>query len=200
MKVIVVGATGTIGKEVVNLLSSGHELVRVAHRSGDLRVDITSKASIDQLYRAVGPFDAVISTTGLVKFGSFNELTDEDYMLGLTSKLMGQVNLVCIGLNYINDRGSFTLTSGVLSQHPIPGSCSVSMVNAGIEGFVRAAALELPRGVRINVVSPIFVKETVEAMKLNIPQSMPAAKVALSYKAGLESQRNGEVLDVRDFA
>lgn len=120
MKVIVVGATGTIGKEVVNLLSSGHELVRVVHRSGDLRVDITSKASIDQLYRTVGPFDAVISTTGLVKFGSFNELTDEDYMLGLTSKLMGQVNLVRIGLNYINDRGSFTLTSGVLSQHPIP--------------------------------------------------------------------------------
>jgi NAD(P)-dependent dehydrogenase (short-subunit alcohol dehydrogenase family) len=200
MRIIVVGATGTIGKEVVNLLSSGHEVVRVGHRSGDFQVDIASKASIDQLYQTVGLFDAVISTTGLVKFGHFNALTDEDYSLGLFSKLMGQVNLVRLGRKYINDQGSFTLTSGLLSQHPIPGSSSVSMVNAGLEGFVRAAALEMERGIRINVVSPIFVKETMEAMKMDSSQGMPAAKVALSYKISLESQRNGEVLDVRDFA
>ncbi len=200
MKVIVIGATGTIGKEVVNLLSSSHEVIRVTRRDGDFLADITSNESIDRLYRAVGPFDAVISAAGLVRFGSINDLTDEDYMLGLTSKLMGQVNLVRIGRKYINDHGSFTLTSGVLSQHPIPGSSSVSMVNAGLEGFVRAAALELPREVRINVVSPIFVKETAEALKWDIPQTMPAARVALSYKASLESRRNGEVLDVRDFA
>jgi NAD(P)-dependent dehydrogenase (short-subunit alcohol dehydrogenase family) len=200
MKIIVVGATGTIGKEVVKLLSLGHEVVGVGHRSGDFQVDITSKDSIDRLYQAVGLFDAVISTTGLVRFGSLNELTDEDYLFGLTSKLMGQVNLVRIGRKYININGSFTLTSGLLSQHPIPGSSSVSMVNAGLEGFVRAAALEMERGVRINVVSPIFVKETMEALKMDSSQGMPAAKVALSYKASVESQRNGEVLDVRHFA
>ncbi len=200
MKVIVIGATGTIGKEVVNLLSSSHEVIGVAHRSGDFQVDITSKASIDQLYRAVEPFDALISTAGGGRFARLNELTDEDYMWGLTYKLMGQVNLVRMGQEYIKDGGSFTFTSGAAGRYPIPGSSSISMVNAGLEGFVRAAALEMERGVRINVVSPIFVKETAEAMKLNIPKSMPAAKVALSYKVSIESQRNGEVLDVRDFA
>jgi NAD(P)-dependent dehydrogenase (short-subunit alcohol dehydrogenase family) len=199
MKIVVIGGTGTIGKEVVKLLSAAHEVINVGHRSGDFQVDIMSKDSLDLLYQAVGSIDAVISTTGLVKFGKWVELTDEDYLLGLTSKLMGQVNMVRVGRKYIKDRGSFTLTSGVLSQHPIPGSASVSMVNAGLEGFVRAAALEMERGVRINVVSPIFVKETMEAMNMDSSQGMPAAKVALSYKVSVESQRNGEVLDVRDF-
>ena len=128
-----------------------------------------------------------------------DELTDEDYLMGLTNKLMGQVNLVRIGRNYINDNGSFTLTSGVLSQEPMPGSTSLSMVNAAIEGFVRAAALEMTRGIRINVVSPIFVTETAEAMGLTITPTIPAANVALVFKESIEGRRDVEVLDVRKF-
>lgn len=200
MKILVIGGTGTIGKEVVKLLSSDHEVIPVGHKSGDFRVDIMSKDSIGALFQTAGPIDAVIATTGLVRFGSLDELTDEDYLLGLKSKLMGQVNIVRLGRKTINDRGSFTLTSGVLSQKPIPGSASVSMVNAGLEGFVRAAALEMERGIRINIVSPIFVKETMEVLKMDSSQGMSAAKVALSYKASVESQLSGQVLDVRDFA
>ena len=114
MKIIIIGATGTIGRAVVDLLAPGHEIVRVGHQRGDFKVDIASKASIRKLFEAVGNFDAVVSAAGQAKFGELDRLRDEDYMLGLEHKLMGQVNLVRVGQNYINNNGSFTLTSGVL--------------------------------------------------------------------------------------
>jgi NAD(P)-dependent dehydrogenase (short-subunit alcohol dehydrogenase family) len=200
MKIIIIGATGTIGRSVVDLLAPGHDIVKVGFKGGDFQVDIASKDSIRKLFEDVGDFDSVVSAAGLATFGSLDELGDKDYMLGLANKLMGQVNLVRVGRKYINDNGSFTLTSGVLSQNPMPGSSSISMVNAGIEGFVRAAALETQRGIRVNAVSPIWVKETLEALGMDISEGMPAKQVALAYKESVEGQRNGEVLDVRHFA
>jgi NAD(P)-dependent dehydrogenase (short-subunit alcohol dehydrogenase family) len=200
MKIVIVGASGTIGKGIVHLLSQSHDLVKVGLRSGDFTLDLASKDSIQKLFDEVGAFDAVISAAGEATFGSLDELTDEKFMLALNSKLMGQINLVRLGRSYIRDGGSFTLTSGMLSQHPMPGSASISTVNAGLEGFVRAAALEMPRGVRINAVSPIFVKETMEILGMDSTHGMPSEKVALAYKEAAESQLNGEVLDVRDFA
>jgi NAD(P)-dependent dehydrogenase (short-subunit alcohol dehydrogenase family) len=199
MKIVVIGATGTIGRAVVDLLAPYHDIVKVGFKSGDLQVDIASIDSIHKLFQNVGRFDAVVSAAGLAAFGSLDELGGEDYMLGLANKLMGQVNLFREGRQHINDNGSFTLTSGVLSQNPMPGSASISMVNAGLEGFVRAAALEVQRGIRINVVSPIWVKETMEAMGMDSSEGMPADQTALAYKESVEGLRNGEVLDVRQF-
>ena len=200
MRVIVVGATGTIGKAVVKLLSQEHEVVRVASKSGDYRVDMTNKESIEKLFQEAGPFDALVSAAGVARFGPFSELSDEDFEQGIHGKLMGQVNLVRIGLKYIKDNGSFTLTSGILSHQPMPGSASISMVNAGLEGFVRAAALEMPRGVRINVVSPPWVKETLEALGMDSSGGMPAEKVAQAYRASITGSRSGTVINARDFA
>ncbi len=200
MRIIVIGATGTIGRGVAKLLASNdHEVIEVGFRTGAFHVDIASKASINKLFQDVGCFDAVVCAAGLAKFGGLDELTDDDYTLALTNKLMGQVNLVRLGRSYINDNGSFTLTSGVLSHKPIPGSSSISMANAGIEGFVRAAALEMQRGLRVNAVSPVWVKETMEAMGMDSSGGMPAEKVAFAYKESVAGQRNGEVLDVREF-
>ena len=199
MRVIVVGATGTIGKAVVRLLSTEHEVVRVASKSGDFRVDMSQKQSIEKLFEDIGPFDALVCAAGVARFGPLPELSDEDFQTGLAGKLMGQVNLVRIGLDYIKDKGSFTLTSGVLSTQPMPGSASISMINAGIEGFVRAAALEMPRGVRINVVSPPWVKETLEALGMDSSNGMPAEKVAQAYRASLSGTRSGNVINARDF-
>jgi len=200
MKIIIIGASGTIGKGIVQLLDSAHDLVKVGHRSGDFRVDLASKDSIKKLFDDVGSFDAVISAAGAATFGSLDELTDENFELALNNKLMGQINLVRLGRSAVNANGSFTLTSGMLAQHPMPGSASISTVNAGLEGFVRAAALEMLQGVRINAVSPVFVKETMEILGMDSTHGMPSHKVALAYKEALESRRNGEVLDVRDFA
>lgn len=200
MRVIVVGATGTIGKAVVKLLSLEHEVVKVASRSGDFRVDMTKNESIVKLFQEVGPFDALVSAAGVARFGPLSELSDEDFQLGIYGKLMGQINLVRIGLKYINENGSFTLTSGVLSHQPIPGSTSISMVNAGLEGFVRAAALEMPRGIRINVVSPPWVKETLEALGMDSSSGMPAERVAQAYRASIGGTRSGTVINARDFA
>jgi NAD(P)-dependent dehydrogenase (short-subunit alcohol dehydrogenase family) len=199
MKIIIIGATGTIGRAVVDLLAPDHDIVKVGFSRGDLKVDIASKDSIRKLFQDVGKFDAVISAAGLAKFGSLDSLKDEDYLLGLTNKLMGQVNLVRIGLRHINDNGSFTLTSGVLSQNPMPGSASISMVNAAIEGFVRAAAIETQRGIRVNAVSPIWVEETIKALGMDGLEGMPVEQVAFAYKESVEGQRSGEVLDVRKF-
>ena len=200
MKIVIVGASGTIGKGIVELLTGEHELVKVGHHSGDSTVDLASKDSITNLFTDIGVFDAIISAAGAATFGNLDELTDEKFMLELTNKLMGQVNLVRLGLGVINSGGSFTLTSGMLSQNPMPGSAAISMVNAGLEGFVRAAALEMPEGMRINAVSPVFVKETMEILGMESTHGMPSEKVALAYKEAVESRRNGEVLEVRDFA
>ena len=200
MRVIVVGATGTIGKSVVKLLALEHDVVKVASKSGDYRVDMSNKESIENLFKQVGPFEALVCAAGVARFSPLSELSDDDFLLGLRGKLMGQVNLVRVGLHYIKDNGSFTLTSGVLSQQPMPGSASISMVNAGIEGFVRAAALEMPRGIRINVVSPPWVKETLEALGMDSSGGMPAERVAQAYRASVAGTRSGNVINARDFA
>jgi NAD(P)-dependent dehydrogenase (short-subunit alcohol dehydrogenase family) len=200
MRIIVVGATGTIGKSVAKLLMAEHTVVKAASRSGEFRVDITRKESIEQLFREVGPFDALVCAAGVARFAPLGELSDEDFQLGLDSKLMGQVNLVRAALNHIADNGSLTLTSGVLSQQPMPGSSSISMINAGIEGFVRAAALEMPRGIRINAVSPPWVKETLAALGMDTSIGMPAERVAQAYRSSITGARSGVIINARDFA
>ena len=200
MRIIVVGATGTIGSAVVAALSARHDVVSVGNAQGAIRVDLASTESIMQLFRTVGAFDALVCAAGRAAFGSLDELKDADYQIGLSNKLMGQVNLVRIGRQYVHDNGSFTLTSGVLSREPMKGSASISMVNAGLEGFARAAALELPRGIRINVVSPPWVTETLIARKMDPSLGLPAATVAQAYCASVEGTATGQTIDPRTFA
>jgi NAD(P)-dependent dehydrogenase (short-subunit alcohol dehydrogenase family) len=200
MRVIVVGGTGTIGEEVASALrAAGHAVVRAARSSGDVRVDITSKESIEEMYRSVGQFDALVACAGSGAWKPLEQLTDDDFQASLGNKLMGQVNLVRAGLAQVADGGSFTLTSGVLAQEPIPNSAAVSLVNAALEGFTRAAAVEAPRGVRVNVVSPPWVSETLRAMGQDPSAGMPAAQVARAYVALVEGTQNGAVIDARSF-
>jgi len=174
-------------------------VVTASRNGGDLVVDISEPESIESMFKQAGKFDAVVSAAGSARFGPLDDLEYDDFLFSFRNKLMGQVNLVLIGRTYINDNGSFTLTSGVLAREPIPGSSAVSMVNAGLEGFVRAAQLELERDVRVNVVSPVWVQETLLAMGRSTAEGMPAALVARAYVAGVTGTMKGTVLDVNDY-
>jgi len=198
MKVIVVGATGTIGKALVETLEPFHEIVKVGFSRGDYTADITSKESIEKMFERIGDFDALISTTGDARFGMIDDLNDTDFEYSLRNKLLGQINLFLIGKKYAKANSSFTLTSGMLAHNPIIGSSIVSMVNAGLESYVKAASLELD-GLRLNIVSPVFAKETMEMMGMDSTNGVPAAKFSKAYKEALESSRNGEVLHVQDY-
>ncbi|EGQ8091455.1 TPA: short chain dehydrogenase [Vibrio vulnificus] len=194
MKVLIIGATGTIGQAVTEKLAN-HELILAGFDSGDVQVDLGDKASIQHMFETVGKIDAIVSTAGVANFGPLAMQSDDDYALALNNKLMGQVNLVRVGKDYVNQGGSITLTSGMLSRHPMAGSASVSMVNGALESFVKAAALELER-LRVNVVAPAFVKETMAKMGMDSTHGISASDTAKTYVAAVEGDMTGKTLDV----
>ncbi|WP_120501586.1 short chain dehydrogenase [Roseovarius sp. EL26] len=199
MKILIVGATGLIGGKVADSLSENHDVIRAGYSDGGVKVDLGSKASIEAMFKTVGKVDAVISTAGLAGFAPFNDLDDAAYELALGNKLMGQVNLVRVGQSYVNDGGSFALTAGILSREPMPGSVVISLANGALESFAKATALELDRGLRVNTISPVFVKETMEKMSMDPSSGLSAADTAKAYVAAVEGNMNGETLDAPDY-
>jgi NAD(P)-dependent dehydrogenase (short-subunit alcohol dehydrogenase family) len=198
MKVMVIGATGTIGKALVTALGGRHDVIRVSRKLG-IKVDIEDSRSIKQVFENIKPIDAVVSCAGRAAFRPFAQLTDDDFQLSLRSKLMGQVNLVRIGMSHVRDSGSFTLTGGVLAHEPMAGGAAISMVNAGLEGFVLGASVEMPRGLRVNLVSPPWISETLKTLDMDPALGIPAAAAAKAYVAAIEGNYNGQTLDARKF-
>ena len=192
MKILVVGASGTIGSAVASTLGSRHEVIR-ASRNEDVRVDLSDPSSIKRMYESVDQLDAVVSAAGTGAFKPLDQLTDEDFQSSLGNKLMGQINLVRYGRPHLNDKGSFTLVSGILAHRPNPGTVLISVINSGVEAFARAMALDMPRGQRINVVCPPLVKETAEKMGWGEGQ-LTADEVAQYYVQSVEGDLNGELL------
>ena len=195
MKLMLIGATGTIGGAVAMALSQRHEVVALSRHTEPLRVDISSPASIHARFEAVGPIDGVISASGAARFKPLAQLHDDDFAFCLQNKLMGQVNLVREGLKRLRDGGVIVVTSGILSRSPTPGSSAISLVNAGVEAFVRAAALEAPRGIRVNVVSPPWVSETLTKLGMDPKGGLPASLVAQAYVRAVDSAVTGQVIE-----
>ena len=199
MKILVIGGNGTIGKTVVKRFSENHEVIIAGRNSGDVTVDISSSESIADMFENVGKVDAIVNIAGDAKWDNFDNLTEEDYYIGIKSKLMGQVNLVRIGKNYLNDKGSFTLTTGILADEPVDMTTSAAMVNGGIQSFVIAVSLELERGLRINVVSADLVEDAYEKYKDYFPGNTPVPmnKVVDGYVKSVMGKINGEILRIR---
>ncbi|WP_262488447.1 short chain dehydrogenase [Iodobacter fluviatilis] len=198
MKILVIGANGTVGKAVVAELASRHQIITAGRNSGDYRVDLKDSASITALFKEIGKVDAVVSAAGNVHFAPLAEFSADNYAIGINDKLMGQVNLALAAQEALNDGGSITLTSGILSSDPIRFGSSASMVNAAIDGFVRSAAIELPRGIRINSISPTLLEESLENYGPYFQgfNTVPAAKVARAYSKSVEGAQTGQVYAV----
>ena len=198
MKIVIIGATGTIGKAVAAALRGKHEVIAVSRSAAQYRADITDKSSLEKAFAAISKVDAIISAAGGAVFKPLAALTDADFEKCLHDKLMGQVNVVRVGSQYVRSGGSITITSGLLAGEPMPGAAAISMVNAGLEGFGRAAALELGNEkIRVNVVSPPWVTETLIAYKMDPANGLPAAEVAKAYVKSVEGEATGLIIDAR---
>jgi NAD(P)-dependent dehydrogenase (short-subunit alcohol dehydrogenase family) len=203
LRILLVGASGTIGRAVAAELSQRHEVISAGSKSGDIRIDLADPASIISGLKEAGALDAVVSTAGNVAFAPFSEfkparIADSLHGVGLNSKLMGQVNLALAARDVLRDGGSITLTSGPLNRDPIVAGSSASMVNGALEGFVVGAAIEMPRGIRINIVSPTVLTESMDAYGPFFRgfESVPAARVALAYSKSVEGKQTGQIYRV----
>jgi NAD(P)-dependent dehydrogenase (short-subunit alcohol dehydrogenase family) len=200
MKVLIIGGKGTIGKKVSDHFSKKHEIIIGGRNSGDIKADIADSTSIEAMFESVGNIDAVVCIAGEAKWAPFDSMTEEDFYIGLKSKLMGQVNLVRIGQNYLNDGGSFTLTTGILADHPVLLTSSAAMVNGGIHSFVKAVSLELKNGIRINVVSSGLVEDAIDKYEEYFPghNPIPMNKVINGYVKSVEGKGTGEIIRMYD--
>jgi NAD(P)-dependent dehydrogenase (short-subunit alcohol dehydrogenase family) len=197
--VILIGAQGKMGQAALSGL--GKHKVITASRSGegcDFQVDITSRESIERLYQNVGSFDAVVNTAGFCEYAHFSEMSDEQWQTTIQNKLMGQINLVNVGLNYINQGGSFTLISGILNIKPIPLAIADATTSGAIDTFVQCVAHELPRGIRINVVNPTVLEEAWDVYGEMMPgfQPVPGALVGKAFERSVDGFITGQVLYV----
>ena len=180
MKMIIVGASGTMGKHLTSVFKKDHEVITAATEGCDIRVDITSTESIENMYKQAGAFDALISTAGPTYVGPWKKMTDKEFRKGVEGKMMGQINLVLIGQHYINPKGSFTLITGALTHEPQLNFANASAANGAVEGFVRAAAIELENGVRINAVSPTVIENSPQYFPF-FPGDIPVTMQQLEY-------------------
>lgn len=199
MKIVIIGATGTIGRKVTEKLeSNGHETIKIGSKTGAYQLDITSPKEIEEMYKNIPNIDAIVSVTGGATFKALDEMSIEENQVAVQSKLLGQINLVLIGQHYLNKNGSFTLTSGIMMDDPIKMGSSAAMANGGIVGFVTSAAIELQNGLRINNVSPNVVEEALGKYGEFFKgfTAVPVDTVANAFVKSVEGAQTGQTYKV----
>jgi NAD(P)-dependent dehydrogenase (short-subunit alcohol dehydrogenase family) len=198
MRILIVGGSGTVGQAAAKELGKRHDIVRAGRSSGDLTVDVMNEDSVKAMYAKLGQVDAIVTCVGHVHFGPVATMSPEQFRKGLNDKLMGQVNLVLLGMNNVNDNGSFTLTSGILDRDPVRQGANAAAVNGAIGGFVKGAAIEMPRGIRINAVSPGLLEESALKYDGFFPghETVSSARVGLAYAKSVDGALTGQVISV----
>lgn len=196
MRVLIIGANGTLGQAAAAALKGRHEIVKAGRSAGDVKVDLLDRQSIIAMYKDAGKLDAVITCTGHAHFGPLATMTEDQFMVGIKDKLMGQINVVLIGQSLINDGGSFTLTGGVLDREPIRSGANAAAVNGALNAFAMSAAVELPRGIRINVVSPTVLEASAKKYEGFFPGHVPVSseRVGHAYVKSVEGAITGQVI------
>ena len=199
MKILIIGGNGTIGKPITSHFSQKHQVIVAGRNTGQVRVDMAEGDSIRAMDKEVGKVDAVVCTAGEAKWDRFEDLSETDFYIGIRSKLMGQVNLVRLGREYLNPGGSFTLSTGILGEHPVKMTTSAAMVNGAVHSFVKAAALELPP-LRINVVASGLVEDAVDHYQAYFPghNPIPMWKVVNGFVKAVQGANTGEIIRIYD--
>ena len=198
MRILIIGGEGTIGTSLVRYFSERHEVIIAGRSSGDIEVDIADTTSIKHMFEKTGDVDAVICAAGEAKWAPFETMSEEDYYIGIRSKLMGQVNLVRIGRAYVNEGGSITLTTGILADDPVPMTTSAAMVNGALHSFVKAVVLDLKERIRINVVSSGLVEDAVDKYRDYFPGHHPISmeKMLRGYIRSVEGKNTCEIIRI----
>jgi NAD(P)-dependent dehydrogenase (short-subunit alcohol dehydrogenase family) len=196
VRILVVGGAGTVGKAAISGLRVDHELVIAGRTSGDVKVDLMDEASVTAMYKQVGKVDAVVAATGHSHFGPVKDMTPKQFLDGLKDKLMGQIHLVLLGMAHVNDHGSFTLTSGVLSHEAIRQGSNAAACDGALDSFVISAAIEMPRAIRINAVSPGLLEAAAKKYDGYFPGHRPVsnAEVGLAFAKSIEGAVTGQVI------
>lgn len=192
-KVLVIGSTGLVGSKIVELLKGKAQVIEASKSNKENPVDLSNPNSLKELFAKVGEVDSIICTAGVVNFDSWDNEDDANWDFGIANKMMGQINTIRFGKNYVKDGGSIILSTGVLAQYPMEGSCVVTTVNAAVEAAVKSAAFEL-KNIRVNAVSPGWVKETMEKYGMDSTPGMPALEVAQYYVDLIEASNSGEIV------
>ncbi|MCD2260681.1 short chain dehydrogenase [Psychroserpens luteolus] len=198
MKILIIGGNGTIGKKVSERLAQKHEVLIAGRTSGDVTVDFSDSGSIKAMFESVGRLDAIVAIAGDAKWDKLDNLSEDDFYIGIKSKMMGQVNVVRIGKDYLNSNGSITLSTGILADDPVDMTTSAAMVNGAINSFVKAVALELDQGKRINVVCSDLVEDSFEKYKDYFPGNtpVPMRKIVDGYVKSIEGKITGRILRI----
>ena len=198
MRILLVGASGTVGQAAVRELSARHEIIKAGRSAGDVTVDLMSEDSVRAMFEKLGKVDAVVACAGHVHFGPVSSMSPEQFRKGLNDKLMGQVNLVLLGMEHVNDAGSFTLTSGILDRDPVRQGANAAAVNGAINAFVKGAAIEMPRGIRINAVSPGLLEDSAKKYDGFFPGHEPvsSARVGLAFAKSVDGALTGQVIAI----
>lgn len=198
MRILVVGAEGTVGKAAISGFAKGHEIVKAGRSSGAVQVDLADEKSIAAMFAKVGKVDAVVACTGHSYFGPVSGMTPTQFLDGLKDKVMGQVNLVLLGMAHVNDGGSFTLTSGILSRDPIRQGANAAACDGALDAFVIGAAIEMPGGLRINAVSPGLLADAAQKYDGFFPGHHPVSnqRVGLAFAKSVEGAITGQIICV----
>ncbi|NEI74380.1 short chain dehydrogenase [Rhizobium lusitanum] len=198
MRIVIIGASGTIGRRLSNDLKGRHEIITAGRTSGMLAVDIAHSESIREMFEKVGPVDACVCVAASGAMDDFEKLTASDLCANLRSKLVGQIDVVLTGKNYISDNGSFTLTSGIFADEAWPGVTGGAVISGGLHSFVLSAAIELNRGLRVNVVSPSMVNDSIDDFGHLFPGLKPVSmeQLVAAYVDCIEGRLTGQVIKV----
>jgi NAD(P)-dependent dehydrogenase (short-subunit alcohol dehydrogenase family) len=194
-KIVVVGATGRLGRVVVGGLND-YEVIRAGRSGPDLKIDALDFESVSDVFASIGTFDGLISCIGGTPFKTFEELTMEDFALGLSKKCFSQLNLAKAAIPYLTENGSITLTSGIIGDEPIlAGSCAAA-ANGALNMCVSTLAAEYAGKLRINIVSPSIIENSVEDYGMLFDGFEPTSKkrIVEAYRRTISAPISGRVL------